>query len=107
MCVPHGVVRIIIATIALGMGVNFSGLNTVIHHGAPSSIDDYFQESGRVGRSGDQAKSVIFWQPQDCPLKKDLSNPRDAEVAAVRRYVENCEECRRYQLISYFDPELA
>lgn len=35
-----------------------------------------------------------------------ISNPRDAEVAAVRQYVENCGECRRVQLIRYFDPEL-
>ena len=47
MCVPDGVVRIIIATIALGMGVNFSGLNTVIHYGAPSSIT--FKRAGELG----------------------------------------------------------
>ena len=107
MCSPDGIVRIVFATVALGMGVNFAGLNSVIHYGAPSSIDDYFQESGRCGRLGDQATSVIYWQPRDCPLRKDLSNPRDAEVAAVRRYVANHEECRRYQLIRYFDPELS
>lgn len=106
MCNPHGVVRIVFATVALGMGVNFASMNTVIHYGAPSSIEDYFQESGRCGWSGDQAKSIIYWQPHDCPLKVDLTNPRDAEIAAVRRYVENNQECRRRQLLRYFDPEL-
>ena len=107
MCSPDSIVRVVFATIALGMGVNFASLNTIIHYDAPSSLDDYFQESGRCGRTGDQAKSVIYWQPKDCPMRKDLTNPRDAEVVAVRRYVENDKECRRYQLIRYFDPELA
>ena len=58
----------------------------------PSSIDDYFQESRQCGRSGDRAKSVIFWSPRDCPLKNAIGNPRDFEVDAVRHYVENGED---------------
>jgi len=46
---PNGVVRIVFATVALGMGVNLLDTNTVIHYGASQSIDDYFQESGRGG----------------------------------------------------------
>ena len=102
-----GVVRVVFATIALGMGVNLVGVNTIYHYGAPRSIDDFVQESGRAGRSGVLAKSVVYWKPVDAPLKSDLSNPRDAEVAAVRRYLQNYNVCRRYQLMSYFDPEFA
>lgn len=47
-----GIVCVVFATVALGMGVNFAALNTVYHYGAPRSIDDLFQESGRAGRSG-------------------------------------------------------
>ncbi len=79
-----GVVRVVFATVALGMGVDFVGLNSIIHYGAPSSIENYFQESGRAGRSRDPAKSVIYWKPSDAPLQKDLSKPRIAELAAVR-----------------------
>lgn len=102
-----GVVRVVFATMALGMGVNFAALNTIYHYGAPRSIDDYLQESGRAGRSGTQAKSVVYWRPSDAPLKSVLTNPRDAEVVAVRRYLENTTYCRRFQLLQYFDPELA
>ena len=101
-----GIVRVVFATVALGMGVNFVGLNKIIHYGAPSSIDDYYQESGRAGRSGEAAKSTIYWKPCDAPLKKDLSNPRNAELAAVRQYLENDKECRRRQLLNYFDHDL-
>ena len=106
MKIETGVVRVVFATVALGMGVHFVALNRTIHYGAPSSIQDYFQESGRAGRTGEPAKSTIYWKPKDAPLRKDLSNPRDAEVAAVRHYLENDRDCRRVQLLQYFDISL-
>ena len=42
-----GVVRVVFATVALGMGINLRDVNTVIHYGALQSIEDYFQDSGR------------------------------------------------------------
>ena len=42
----NGSVRVLLATIAFGMGVDCVGLNTVIHFGPPSSMEDYFQETG-------------------------------------------------------------
>ena len=40
--------------------MDLQGVNTIIHYGAPCSIEDYFQESGRGGRSGDgAAKSIV------------------------------------------------
>ena len=98
-----GTVRVVFATMALGMGVNFVGFNTNIHYGAPRCIDDYFQESGRAGRSGEKSTSTIYWTPTDAPVRKDLSNPQDAEVAVIRRYLENVSDCRRFILLSYFD----
>jgi superfamily II DNA helicase RecQ len=98
-----GVVRLVFATVALGMGVNLVGVNRIIHYGAPSSVEDYFQESGRAGRTGDAAKSTIYWKPSDAPRKENLLNPRNAELAAVRQFLENSKDCRRQQLLNYFD----
>ena len=95
-----GVVRIVFSTIALGMGVNMVGVNTIWHYAAPSTLDDYLQESGRGGRSGNQAKSIIFWKPVDAPLHQDLTIGSNAAVAAVRHYLENTTEC---QLLRHFD----
>ena len=102
---PDGVVRIVFAMVALGMGMNMKDVNTVWHYGAPSSLDDYLQDSGRGGCSGEQAKSIIFWKPADAPLQKDFSI-NNAEIAAVRHYLENTSECRRLQLLHYYDPDL-
>ena len=100
---PDGVVRVVFATVALGMGINLRDVNTIIHYGAPQSIENYFQESGRGGRSGDPARSIVYWKPIDCRLKKKLASTRDHEVAAVRYYLENDTFCRRQWLLHYFD----
>ena len=100
---PDGVVRVVFATVALGMGINLRDVNTVIHYGAPSSIEDYFQESGRGGRSGQQPKSIVYWKPVDCRVRKKIQSARDQEVADVRHYLESIDSCRRQWLLHYFD----
>ena len=104
---PCGVVRIVFATIAMGMGVDFRGVNTVIHYGSPSSIEDYFQASGRGGRSGDSAQSIIYWMPKDCPIRRNPSTEHHREVNAIRRYLDDTSVCRRKLLLEHFDPRSA
>ena len=47
----HDTVRIVFACVAMGMGIDLHGVDIIIHYGAPSSIEDYFQASGRRGKS--------------------------------------------------------
>ena len=103
---PDGVVRLVFATMALGMGVDFKGSDYTIHYGAPRSLDDYFQESGRAGREGQQSVSRVYWKPPEAPLRQDLTNFRNKEVACVRRYLEESSNCRRHILLQYFDSVL-
>lgn len=102
-----GVVRVVFASVALGMGVDLRGVNTIIHYGAPSSIEDYFQASGRAGRGGESSKSIVYWTPSDCPMRKEPSTAHEREVNDVREYVENSMECRRKWLLKYFTPDSA
>ena len=69
---PEGVVRVVFASIAMGMGIDLREVNTIVHYGAPSSIEDYFQASGRGGRSGASAHSIVYWRPSDCQGKIHL-----------------------------------
>ena len=55
----HGTVRIVFASVTMGMGIDLHEVDTIIHYGAPSSIEDYFQASGRRGQSGDSAYSIV------------------------------------------------
>lgn len=107
MSQSDGIVRMVFATIALGMGVHFMDVDTIVHYGAPSSIDDYFQGSGRAGRSGNSARSILFWKPADCPVRQQIITTHDHEISAVRRYVENKDICRRKWLLDYFDSTVA
>lgn len=103
----HGVIRVVVATVALGMGVDLKGITTIVHYGAPASIEDYFQESGRGGRGGLQARSVIYWKPADVPqCHKPKMSGKDYEVEHMRRYLENNTICRRTVLLNYFDGSL-
>ena len=77
LLIPNGVVRVVFATVALGMGIDLRDVNTIIHYGAPRSLEDYFQESGRGGRSGEDAVSTIFWKTVDCPVRKQPTTLRD------------------------------
>ena len=51
----HGTVRVEFASVAMGMGIDLHRVDTIIHYGAPSSFEDYFQASDRRGQSGDSA----------------------------------------------------
>ena len=89
-----GVVWVVFAAVALGMSVNLVGVNRVFHYGALASIDDYFQESERAGRSREAAKSTVYWKPSDALLQKNTSDSRNMELIAVCHYLENNTKCR-------------
>ena len=87
------------------MGVNLQNVNKFIYYGAPQSLDDFFQESGQGGRSGDATKSIVYWSPRDCPLfkKENILNAR--ELDDVRMYLEITTVCRQKWLLNYFDSD--
>lgn len=101
---PDGVVRVVFATVTLGVGINFRHFNTIIHYGAPQSIEDYFQGRRRGERCGESARSIVYWKPIDCHLKKQPASVRNHEVASVHHYLENDTSCGRQWLLQYFDP---
>ena len=93
----EGKIRCLLATSAFGMGVDVQGLHTVIHYGPSRDIDDYFQESGRVGRDGQQSHAILV------NYKKGRGRGKFNDD--MKSYMKEKKECRREMLLKNYGHE--
>ncbi|MGX6449093.1 RecQ family ATP-dependent DNA helicase [Patulibacter sp. S7RM1-6] len=78
-------VRVVVATIAFGMGVDKPNVRFVLHHAPSSSLDAYLQEIGRAGRDGDPAQAVLFYRPQDLGLRRFQAGAGQVDADEIER----------------------
>lgn len=103
-------VRIIVATIAFGMGINKSNVRFVIHADLPKNIEGYYQETGRAGRDGLQSDAILFYSAGDVfKLKRFATVEGNQEQSRIMlkkldQMASFCEshDCRRKYLLNYF-----
>ena len=90
----HSTLRVVVATIAFGMGLDCPNIRRVIHWGPSSDIEQYLQETGRAGRDGQMAQATLYFTDMDLGQIDDTS---------MKEYCRNTDTCRRELLLKNFD----
>ena len=88
--------RIVICTVAFGMGIDCPDVSQIVHWGPSADLESYIQETGRAGRNGNKACALLLVD------KGDMNNHAISDQFMLN-YSKNTTTCRRSLLFQDFD----
>jgi ATP-dependent DNA helicase RecQ len=107
-------VDVVVATIAFGMGIDKPNIRFVLHGDLPKNMEAYYQETGRAGRDGEQARCVLFFGRGDIPKIRHFIDQVEGQTERLRQraslnemvlYASTTAVCRRRKILGYFGEE--
>jgi ATP-dependent DNA helicase RecQ len=108
----RGETRVVVATVAFGMGIDKADVRWVVHRGLPESLDAYYQEVGRAGRDGALSDCLLVWSRDDLrahrAMRSSAADRRDAALleSDAMLALASGARCRHAEVAAWFGEDV-